>query len=163
MPQFDFANVFWPQLIWLAVIFSVLFFGIVLPTLPKLGRAVDAREEKIQSDIEGAEASKANADAITAENEAAHFSAQEGARAAIASAKDKAAKSVEAKLSAANEKIEAKLNAAQAELAQARLKAMAEIEAIAAESAADIVEKLSGTRPAAAVANAAAKSVLAEA
>ena len=65
--------------------------------------------------------------------------------------------------SAENEKIEAKLNAALAELAQARTKAMAVIETIAADSAADIVEKLSGTRPAAAAARAAAKSVLAEA
>lgn len=163
MPQFDFANVFWPQLIWLAVIFSVLFFGIVLPTLPKLGRAVDAREEKIKGDIDGAEAAKANADIVVEENETGHAKAQESSRAVVALAKDKAAKSVEKKLAAANEKIEAKLNAAQAELAQARTKAMAEIETIAADSAADIVEKLSGTRPAAAAARAAAKSVLAEA
>lgn len=163
MPQFDFANVFWPQLIWLAVIFSVLFFGIVLPTLPKLGRAVDAREEKIKGDIDGAEAAKANADIVVEENETGHAKAQESSRAVVALAKDKAAKSVEKKLAAANEKIEAKLNAAQAELAQARTKAMAEIETIAADSAADIVEKLSGTRPAAAAAKAAAKSVLAEA
>ena len=163
MPQFDFANVFWPQLIWLTVIFSVLFFGIVLPTLPKLGRAVDAREEKIKGDIDGAEAAKANADIVVEENETGHAKAQESSRAVVALAKDKAAKSVEKKLAAANEKIEAKLNAAQAELAQARTKAMAEIETIAADSAADIVEKLSGTRPAAAAARAAAKSVFAEA
>ena len=49
---------------------------------------------------------------------------------------------------------------AQAELLAARNKAVAEIETIAADSAADIVEKLSGTRPVAASAKAAVKAAL---
>jgi F-type H+-transporting ATPase subunit b len=155
MPQFDFANVFLPQLAWLALVFSVLFFGVVLPTLPKLGRAVDARENKISDDIASAETAKLKSDDLATAYQAGHIKAQEDARTAIADAKAKADKSVEKKLAAAGVKIDEKMASAQAELLLARNKAVAEIESIAADSAADIVEKLSGTRPVAASAKAA--------
>ncbi len=161
MPQFDFANVFWPQLAWLAVIFSVLFFGVVLPTLPKLGRVVDARENKITGDIDAAEIAKGKSDDLATAYEIAHAKAQDDARSALNDAKNAAAASVEKQLATANAKIDDKMATAQAELSVARGKALAEIESIAAESAADIVEKLSGTRPVAASAKAAAKSALA--
>jgi F-type H+-transporting ATPase subunit b len=160
MPQFDFANVFWPQLAWLALVFSVLFFGVVLPTLPKLGRAVDARENKIAGDITAAETAKMKSDDLAVAYQAAHIKAQEDARSAMADAKAKAAVSVEKKLAVAGARIDEKMAKAQAELAAARGKAIAEIEAIAADSATDIVEKLSGIRPGAASAKAAAKAVL---
>ncbi len=160
MPQFDFANVFWPQLAWLALVFCVLFFGVVLPTLPKLARTVDARESKIADDIATAEAAKGKSDDLALSYQAAHVKAQEDARAALADAKAKAAASVEKKLAGANGKIDEKMASAQAELSVARNKALAEIEMIAADSAADIVEKLSGSRPVAAAAKAAAKAAL---
>jgi F-type H+-transporting ATPase subunit b len=160
MPQFDFANVFWPQLAWLALVFSVLFFGVVLPTLPKLGRAVDARENKIGGDISAAEIAKAKSDELAIAYQAAHVRAQDDARAAIADAKTKAALSVEKKLAVAGAAIDGKMAKAQAELAEARNKAVAEIETIAADNAADIVEKLSGTRPVAALAQSAAKAAM---
>jgi F-type H+-transporting ATPase subunit b len=159
MPQFDFATVFWPQLIWLTIIFSVLFFGIVLPTLPKLGRVIDAREEKVRGDVEAAEAAKQAADATQAANLTSTASAQEAARQALAVAKAKAAASVEKKLAAANAKITEKLVADQAVLEAARSKAMTEVTAVAGDSAADIVEKLGGVRPSSAAVTSALASI----
>jgi F-type H+-transporting ATPase subunit b len=160
MPQFDFSNVFWPQLIWLTVIFAVLFFGVVLPTLPKLGRAVDARENKIQGDIEQAEAAKGQADATAAQTAAVDAQARETARATLADAKAKVAASVAKKLSAANDKVEEKLAASQAEIGKASAKAIMQIEAIATENAEAIVGKLSGVKLPASATGAAVKAAL---
>jgi F-type H+-transporting ATPase subunit b len=158
MPQFDFATVFWPQLIWLTIIFSILFFGIVLPTLPKLGRVMDAREDKVRGDISAAEAAKVEADQRQSDNVANLAKAQEEARQALADAKAKAANNIEKKLAAANAKISEKLSADQAQLASARSKAMAEISSVAQDSAADIVQKLTGVRPNASAVQSAVKS-----
>lgn len=160
MPQFDFAHVFWPQLAWLAVIFSLLFFGVVLPTLPKLGRAIDARENKIKNDIEEAETAKAESDNLALANAETLVKAQNEARAALTEMKAKAAQSTEKKLAAANVKIDAKMAKASEELAKIQSEMLAGIEAIAVESAADIVEKLGGAKPSAVAAKVAAKSAL---
>ena len=61
----------------------------------------------------------------------------------------------------ANAALDAKAAAAQASLDTARSNALAEIETVAAEAATDIVEKLTGTRPADADAVAAARAALA--
>jgi F-type H+-transporting ATPase subunit b len=161
MPQFDFANVFWPQLIWLAIIFAVLFFGVVLPTLPKLGRVVTAREDKIAGDIATAEAAKAEADGVEEANVLNRASSQEKAREALAEAKAKAAKSVEKKVAAATAKLDEKMAAANADIEKARKKAMTQVEDIASDSAAQIVEKLTGKRPTPAATSKAAKAALA--
>ncbi|MFS2111894.1 hypothetical protein ACCC88_19540, partial [Sphingomonas sp. Sphisp140] len=77
MPQFDFANVFLPQLVWLAIFFAVLYFAVVLPTLPKLGRTMQAREDQVTGDLDAAEAAKASADKLAADYEAGVAEAQE--------------------------------------------------------------------------------------
>ena len=147
MPQFDFATVFWPQLIWLAIIFSVLFFAIVLPTLPKLGKVIDAREDKVRGDVTAAETAKSAADTLQVENASETSKAQEAARAALAEAKAKAAHAVEQKLAAANAKIAQHQAMEQGKLDNVRDVALKSVAATAHETAADIIQKLSGVRP----------------
>ncbi|MGJ3647268.1 ATPase [Sphingomonas sp. GlSt437] len=160
MPQFEFGTVFWPQVFWLAVFFVVLYFGVVGPTLPKLGRVMAERENKVTGDIAQAEAAKADADALQASHDASVAVAQDKARALVAEARSKANAKVEAKLKDANAKLDAQAKAADAALAQARGKALAEIEAVAADAAATIVDKLTGVRPADNAAQAAARAAL---
>ena len=53
MPQFDSAT--WlPQLAWLAAIFAVLYFVVIRPTLPKVGRVIDERESRVAADLDAA-------------------------------------------------------------------------------------------------------------
>lgn len=70
MPQFDPAS-FVPQLFWFGVIFTLLYFVVVRPTLPKVGRVIDARETQIAGDLDRAEAAKGAADALRESHEAA--------------------------------------------------------------------------------------------
>jgi F-type H+-transporting ATPase subunit b len=161
MPQFEFATVFWPQLIWLTLIFAVLFFGVVMPTLPKIARVVDERERKVAGDLGLAETAKASADAMARDYASGIAEAQGRARLALSEAKAKAVISTEAALAEANGEIDLKLAAAEAALASAKSSALAEIETIAGEVSADIVEKLTGSRPAAPQVTAALKAVVA--
>lgn len=147
MPQFEFGTVFVPQIAWLAIIFAVLYFGVVRLTLPKVGKVMQAREDQVASDIEIAEKAKSSADRLAADYDAGVAAAQEAARASLTASRAKSAKAIEKKLAKANEKLAAQAAAAEAELAAAREKAMGEIGLVAVDAAADIVEKLTGKRP----------------
>lgn len=161
MPQFDFTHVFWPQIAWLAVFFAILYFGIVGPTLPKLGKVIGEREGKVMGDIASAEAAKAASDKLAADYDAGVAAAQDEARGRLVKARADAAASLEARLKDTNAALDARAEAAGAALAAARADAMAEIEAVAADAAATIVEKLTGSRPVDATAASAVRSPLA--
>ena len=162
MPQFEFATVFWPQLFWLSVVFAVLFFGVVMPTLPKIAQVVDERESKVAGDLSAAEAAKATADKMAVDYAAGIAESQNAARASLSAAKAKASASGEAALAKANVKIDATLAAAEIALATAKSNALAEIESIAVAASSDIVEKLTGARPSASSAAAAVSNVRAQ-
>ena len=134
MPQFEFAN-FLPQMVWLAIFFAILYFGVVRLTLPKVGRVMSAREDQVAGDLDTAEKAKAEADRMAAAYEADVAEAQAGARARLAEAQAKAGKQLEAKLAESNAVIEARSAKAQASLDAARDKAMGEIEGVAADAA----------------------------
>lgn len=150
MPQFHLDN-FVPQLVWLAIFFAILYFGIVRLTLPKLAKTLDAREDRISGDLSTAEQAKQEADALSATYAAGIEQAHQSARAAITSAKAEASASVEKTVAAGNAVLAEQAATADASLAMARSRAMDEIESVAADAAADIVERLTGRRPDAAL------------
>jgi F-type H+-transporting ATPase subunit b len=160
MPQFHLDN-FVPQLVWLAIFFAILYFGIVRLTLPKLGRTLTAREDRISGDLSTAERAKGEADAMSATYAAGIDEAHKAARTAIAEAKARAATSVEKAVAAANAVLAEKAAVADASLAAARSRAMGEIEGVAADAASDIVERLTGRRPDTALVAGAAKTAFA--
>lgn len=162
MPQFDFGNpTVWAQVFWLGVCFSVLYFGIVKLTLPRLVRTIDARETQVTGDIATAEAAKAEADALAATYAAGIEDAQKAARTKVNEARAKAASNIEKTVMTATAKLAEKAAAAEATLAAARAKALGEIESVAADSASDIVERLTGSRPDAALLKKAASTAMA--
>lgn len=148
MPQFDFQNVFWPQLVWLGVFFAFLYFVIVKAMLPRLDRVMDARDTSITGDLDAAERAKHEADVIQSEYDRGLGEAQTQARAQLDKARESAARSAEARLAKAAAAVAEKQAAAEAQLAQSRQRALAEIAAVAEQVTADIVERLVGQRPA---------------
>ena len=161
MPQFEFSTVFIPQIAWLAIIFVILYFGVVRLTLPKVGKVMQAREDQVAADLDTAEKAKASADRLQADYDAGVAAAQETARASLTASRAKSAAAIEKKLAKANEKLAAQADAAEAELAAAREKALGEIGLVAVDAASDIVEKLTGKRPDGAQASAAVRSAMA--
>lgn len=159
MPQFEFST-FLPQMVWLAIFFAVLYFGVVRLTLPKVGRVIEAREDQVSGDLTAAQSAKAESDRMAADYDAGVATAQDAARAKVTEARNAATVSIEAKLKQSSEAIAQKSAKAQADLDAARSSALAQVESVAADAAADIVERLTGKRPADTVATTAARSVL---
>lgn len=144
MPQFDFAHVFWPQFAWLAVFFALLYFGVVRATLPRLGKVMGERDDKIASDIEAARAAKAAADEVDARYLAELEATRENARQVIADAKSAGAKASEARLATAHAAADEQIAAAEQRIAAAVAEAGAQLREVAAESAQQIVSRLTG-------------------
>ncbi|MEO8723887.1 MAG: hypothetical protein ABI395_10275 [Sphingobium sp.] len=160
MPQFELHN-FLPQIAWLGLLFAVLYFGVVRLTLPKVGRVVQDREERVRSDIQSAAQAKGEADQVGAAYQLQLAQAHEHARDMLKTAGANARAKAEAQLAKAAAALETTQVTASEELAAARTKALVQIETLSADTAADIVERLTGNRPTAAAASAAVKSVAA--
>src|SRR3546814_722137 len=147
MPQFDFANVFWPQLFWLSALFAVLYFGIVRTTLPRLTKVMDEREGRISADLASARDAKDLADRVAEEYQADINRSREEARDKLATAKLEAAKATEKRLAAADKRLSAKVADAEQQIVAARQAANAALRDIAAEGADAIVARLTGDSP----------------
>ena len=158
MPQFQFGENLIPQLAWLAIFFSILYFGIVRLTLPKLGRTITARENQVSGDLAAAESAKLAADASAAEHQAAIDAAHASGRSTILDAQTKSAAELARHLTATQSELQAKQAEADTALASRRAVALSEVDAAASDIAADIVQRLTGKRPAAGALTKAAKA-----
>ncbi len=143
MPQFDPAN-FLPQLAWLAVIFAVLYFAIVRPTLPKVGRVIDEREQRVSSDLDAAEVAKTEADAIRTRYDAGMATAREAAQAEVAAARAKASQAIETRMKALAATLDARSDEAAVRIAAARSAAEAKLAATTADLTGEAVARLTG-------------------
>ncbi len=143
MPQFDPAN-FLPQLVWLAVIFAVLYFAVVRPTLPKVSRVIDEREGRVAGDLDAAEAAKHEADAIRARYDEGMDAARKAAQAQVAGAREEAARSVEGRMKELANVLDGKAVEAATRLASARDAARATLAATTAELTGEAVTRLTG-------------------
>ena len=145
MPQLtQLSEVYLSQFLWLAVALGFIFFVIARGMVPKIQATVDAREQRIASDLEAAQKARAAAD----ETEAAWRERMDAARAEAArvaqEAKAQSGRETEAKVKAAADKINLKVESAQAKIRDTLAAARGEIEAVAAEAAQEMVQRLSG-------------------
>jgi F-type H+-transporting ATPase subunit b len=162
MPQFaQIATTYASQIFWLAIFFGLTYFVIGKGMLPKIAGTVEARDQKIASDLAAAEAARTVAD----ETEAAYRARMEEARAAALKArqdaKTAAALEAEKRIKAIDAELVDKMSAAEASLRAAQAKALGEIESVAAEAAQEIVSKVSGLVIDKATAESAVKAALA--
>lgn len=143
MPQFDTAN-FLPQLVWLAVIFAVLYFAVVRPTLPKVGRIIDEREGRVASDLDAAETAKGEADAIRTRYDSGMAAAREAAQAQVAASQADVSKRVEGRMKELGAVLDGKAAEAAARLSTARDAARATLAATTTDLTAEAVKRLTG-------------------
>lgn len=143
MPQFDTAN-FLPQLVWLAVIFAVLYFAVVRPTLPKVGRIIDEREGRVAGDLDAAETAKAEADAIRSRYDEGMAAAREAAQAQVAASHADASKRVEARMKELGAVLDGQGAEAATRLSVSRDAARAKLAATTTELTGAAVTRLTG-------------------
>jgi F-type H+-transporting ATPase subunit b len=145
MPQFD-ASVALPQIAWLVLVFGLLY-AVVRTMLPKVEAVTETRSRTIGDNLAAAEAAKSAADTAGSAYEAGLAKAREDALGVVGEAKSAAARATEARLAEVGEALDARLADAAARIASARGNALGQIDAVAADAAADIVQKLTGRRP----------------
>ena len=148
MPQLDFANpLTTSQVVWMFLIFAALYLALRNWALPMVGGVIEAREQRIQADLETARRGKEEADRAVAEvaerSRAASAEAQAEIARAVASAKAEA----EARAKADNEHLEQQLREAEQRIHAAREQAMGALRQVATETAATVVSRLTGAEP----------------
>lgn len=143
MPQLDFAT-YPPQLVWLAITFTVMFIIMWKVAVPKISDALEARQMRLEENLKKAEDLKREAEATLAAYENALAEARAEAHNQIvkiqADLQEAAAKEEEE----LNEKLDAKLAESERAIAAEVEKAMESVRDVAVDIASAAVERLSG-------------------
>jgi F-type H+-transporting ATPase subunit b len=143
MPQFDPSN-FSPQLFWLVVTFAVLFVAMWRHALPRLSGILEARQQRIGSDLEKAQALKAEAEQVAAEYEKALAEARDKAAAGLRQAGEEMAAEADKRHESFGKQLSARTGEAEQRIAAARDEALGNIKTVAEETAGAATAKLIG-------------------
>ncbi len=90
MPQLD-PLVFVPQLVWLAISFVILYLLLARLALPRIGDAIEARQDRIAHDLDTAATLKSEAEAVLRAYERTMAEARSEAQSEIARAAEQRA------------------------------------------------------------------------
>lgn len=162
MPQLDFHNPLTiSQIVWLAIIFTVLYVLLSKWALPQVAGVLEARAGVIAADLDAARGAKQAADGAIAELTEATLAAQATARFEIATAVASAKEAADAQAATLNAKLEAQLTAAEKQIDIARASAVGALRQVATEATAVVVARLTGMTADAAAVDQAVGSVLA--
>jgi F-type H+-transporting ATPase subunit b len=130
--------------VWGAIIFVVLYVLLSRYGLPLVGEVIEERARHIAADLDTARASKAGADDAAKEVAAATARARAEAQAAINAALDAAKGEAAVRIGALNERLERQLQEAEAQIGAARAAAMSALREVATETAATVIDRLTG-------------------
>ena len=161
MPQLDIST-FTPQLVWLAIWFVVLYLLMARLALPRIGAAIEARQQRREGDLARAAQLKAEAEAAGAAYQKALAEARVQAQATIKETSDRLAADAAERQRALAATLAEQIAAAEHRIAAAKEQALAEVRGIAVDVGRSIVEKLTGAAPDAAKMAAAVDSRLSE-
>jgi F-type H+-transporting ATPase subunit b len=143
LPQLNPAD-FAPQLIWLAITFTVLYFILARVALPRIGEVIEERRDRVQRDLDSAERFKKETDAALAAYERALAEARAKASSMAKNMREKLLAETDKERSNVEGHLSAKLAEAEARIAATKTKALASVDDIAAETASAVVSKLLG-------------------
>jgi F-type H+-transporting ATPase subunit b len=158
MPQLD-PQYFAPQLIWLAITFIALYFAMSNFALPKIGDVLEERESKIAGDLAAAKALKEETEKAIAAYEQALAEARAKANAIASKTREDLSARLAEDRAAIEKQLADRTTAAEKRISDARGKSLAQVEAIAAETAGTIVERVIGVKTDAAEATASVKQI----
>jgi F-type H+-transporting ATPase subunit b len=143
MPQFNFDH-FPSQIFWLIICFAALYFLLARTALPKIGAVLEARQRKIDDDLERATALELQAKEALVAYEAELDTARGQAQSAIRQAADEMAAEAEQHHQELAAKLAADVEAAEGRIAAARKDALAQIHQVANEAARATTARLIG-------------------
>jgi F-type H+-transporting ATPase subunit b len=147
-PPFN-PNTFAPQLIWLALTFSVLYLVLSRKALPRIADVIEERANRIKRDLDAAERLKSETDKAIASYEQALADAKSSAGAIAKDTRAKLTADVDKEKAAVDAQMNAKIADAEARIAATKSKALASVNEIATSTAAAVVARLIGHEPSA--------------
>ena len=147
-PPFD-KTTFASQIVWLVIFFVALYLLISRIAVPRIGGILEQRSKRIEEDFAEAQRDKEQSEAALVAYEKALADARSRAQAIGTDIRDR----VHAESEENRKSLEARLNTQLAEaeksIATTKSAAMANVRGIAVDAASAIVERLTGTAPAA--------------
>jgi F-type H+-transporting ATPase subunit b len=135
-PPFDHTT-YASQLLWLVITFVIFYVAMQKIVIPRVGKILESRHDRIAQDIE-------EADAAVATYESELAAARAKANSIGATARDTAKAKAEEDRKAIEASLSEKLKAAEARIGEIKQKAFGDVGAIAEETAAAVVEQLVG-------------------
>ena len=137
-----------PQLIWLVITFGILYLLMKWVALPKIGSVIEMRQGRIAGDLEAADKLRRETQEAIAAYEQALAEAKARAHGIAQEARNKLKDEVAAERAALERDLAAKSAEAEARILEAKVSALKDVNAVASESAAEIVRRLIGIAPA---------------
>ena len=145
-PPFE-RNTFASQLVSLLIAFVALYLIVSRIALPRVGKTIDDRQNKIEGDLAEAQKLKDESDTALRAYETELAMARSRAQAIGAENREKLNAASEAERKALEGRLSHKLTEAEKTIASTRQKAMNNVRGIAADAAAAIVQRLTGVAP----------------
>ena len=142
-PPFDPAN-FTPLIVWLTLSFGFLYLLMAKIAVPRVENILQTRTHKITQDISEANALRAKAEEAAAAHEKTIADAKAKAMAMAQETHVRLNAEAEAKRHALETELNAKIAASEEQVLAMKAKAMGHVEAIATETAAAIVQHITG-------------------
>ena len=146
MPQLEPLD--WaPQLIWLVLTFGILYVLMLKVALPRIGSVLDMRRAHIARDIETADTLRRETEEAIAAYEQAIAEAKQKAQNIAQEGRAKLNEEIAAERAKLDRELAAKSKEAEARIDEAKASALKEVNKVAADVAADIVQRLIGVAP----------------
>ncbi len=145
-PPFDTTHLA-STIFWLAVAFGLLYYLMSKIALPRVAEILETREGKIEGDLKAAASMQEKAKEAGESYEKLLADARAGAQATAQQARDAAASASDQKRKAVEAEMQQKIAASEVSIATARDQAMSNVGAIATETAAAIVARITGVAP----------------
>lgn len=162
MPQLEQVSTFVSQIFWLVVTFGALYFIMWKIAIPQVANVLRDRQERIDDDLEKAEALRNEAESVLEAYEKTVAEGRAQAQSIIREAADQNDKLAAERQAALSEQLAQKASEAEARINAARDDALANIREVAAETAQAAALRLAGTSVTQEEAEDAVASVLSE-
>ncbi len=159
MPQLVFAD-FAPQLVWLAITFTLLYLILARVALPRIATTLEKRRDVIANDLDEAGSLKRQAEEALKDYEAALADARARALAIAAETRQRLTEEADREKAELQARMASQAAEAEARIATAKTAAMANVRQIAAGAASAIVARLLGETPDGAAVNSAVDAAI---
>ena len=143
-PPFD-ASTFASQILWLVICFGALYLIISRVAIPRIGGIIDTRRDKIEGDLAEADRLRQETDKAIADYEAALAAARQKAHGIAEETRAGVKADLDAKRAKVEGELAQKVSAAEAGIQNSKQEALGHVDEIAADTAAALVTRLTGS------------------